>query len=585
MSKPVYENSLEAANILWLVNNVVLRNANHMNYHRKRHANGIWFFCLSVLLMGLWGGTDAFAYGRLKVDSRPQGAKVMVEGSYLGRTPLNLELNPGRWQIELRKRGYIPLVQTVGVRPGRSREILLELQPIEKTGFLDIVSTPSPAKIFLNGVSYQQTPRRIALKPGDYRLRLEKENHMTFKDQIRISPNRTLQLHTKLEPQMVYNTVTIASNPSGARVFISDRYYDVTPTRIQLMRGGYHVKIEKDGFHSQTQDLRVGPRQANHLTVDLLPVHHFGVLKIETQPAGARVFIDGAFVAKAPVSTRLLAGRHEVKIRKKGFVTFQAFVAVQAGDHLVRRYDLESKAPPVPRKGTLRVTSYPEDAKVLVNDQKYGRTPLEIDLPPGSYRIVIRKRGFEPYREQVTIGSKQLYPLRIQMAPKQREIVRGTLKVRSNPNGKVFVDGHYIGQTPVKLPLEAGLHQVKIRRKGYRPYRADVTMTDGHLQRIVANLEPRQLTRPQISQVLVASRPERAKIFINQRFYGTTPLTIELPEGRYLCEVRHRDFVPFQQDIEVYDGKPVQINASLQWRGAVSPEYILKKFIEGVLTP
>lgn len=67
---------------------------------------------------------------RFIIRSRPAGAAVRVDGTGVGRTPLDRELNGGQHKLELVATGYDPLDRTVTVVSGVDETLDLELVPL-----------------------------------------------------------------------------------------------------------------------------------------------------------------------------------------------------------------------------------------------------------------------------------------------------------------------------------------------------------------------------------------------------------------------------------------------------------------------
>ena len=54
--------------------------------------------------------------------------------------------------------------------------------------------------------------------------------------------------------------------------------------------------------------------------------------------------------------------------------------------------------------GTLEVLSVPMGADILVNGESTGRrTPSKIDLPAGSYQVMLYLKGYAPFQRTVDI--------------------------------------------------------------------------------------------------------------------------------------------------------------------------------------
>ena len=110
-------------------------------------------------------------------------------------------------------------------------------------------------------------------------------------------------------------------------------------------------------------------------------------LSISSNPSRADVFIDGQRVGTTPFDqSQLPLGRHEVKVSKRFSLDYGDYqpsetktVEVSPGDQSVW-FDLLT--PP-----SLRVTSSPSGATVMVNEQRMGTTPSTLNLPPGEHAI------------------------------------------------------------------------------------------------------------------------------------------------------------------------------------------------------
>ncbi len=67
-----------------------------------------------------------------------------------------------------------------------------------------------------------------------------------------------------------------------------------------------------------------------------------GSLKISSDPEGAEIEIDGAYVGITPRNPTVQPGEHNVKLKKKGYAAWERKVAVEAGETLEIGAELES---------------------------------------------------------------------------------------------------------------------------------------------------------------------------------------------------------------------------------------------------
>ena len=65
---------------------------------------------------------------------------------------------------------------------------------------------------------------------------------------------------------------------------------------------------------------------------------------------------------------------------------------------------------------SLELNTSPTSARVYVNGAYYGRTPLSLDLPPGTYDLIIEKPGYDRWERHVRLedGAEESYRIRLQ---------------------------------------------------------------------------------------------------------------------------------------------------------------------------
>lgn len=84
------------------------------------------------------------ASARLRVEVRPAGAKVSVDGLRTGTTPVSLALPSGQHDLRVELDGYEALVQTVNLAAGTERIVAGELARLPSV--VAPTSTPPPAQ-------------------------------------------------------------------------------------------------------------------------------------------------------------------------------------------------------------------------------------------------------------------------------------------------------------------------------------------------------------------------------------------------------------------------------------------------------
>jgi PEGA domain len=112
--------------------------------------------------------------GELAVQSRPQGARVVVDGQERGVTPLTLRLNSGAHVLEVQVGKSEPRVIPLTIQAGVQTSQYIELQGVTATGTLEIRSEPNGARVTIDGQPRGTTPATVRdLAAGQHTVVLE----------------------------------------------------------------------------------------------------------------------------------------------------------------------------------------------------------------------------------------------------------------------------------------------------------------------------------------------------------------------------------------------------------------------------
>jgi hypothetical protein len=178
-----------------------------------------------------------------------------------------------------------------------------------------------------------------------------------------------------------------------------------------------------------------------------------GTASIDSEPRGAQVLIDGAPAGSTPVTVELAVGRHAVELRR-GDATRTEQVVVARGRESTVRIDW------VPRRyGGLQVTSTPDGARVLIDGQERGVTPLTLsDVLVGAHTVIIDSPDGKVRRKVVIAEgltetlTESIYPGWVHVtAPMDVTVMEGTTAV--------VLDDHNRGL------LKSGTHDLLIENR------------------------------------------------------------------------------------------------------------------------
>ena len=143
--------------------------------------------------------------------------------------------------------------------------------------------------------------------------------------------------------------------------------------------------------------------------------------------------------------------------------------------------------PPAPAFGKVSIETRPAGVKVFVDGENRGAAPLTLSLKAGAHAITLLNGAAQrKFAVVVTAGSDA--SRYVEFAPSEPTPSSGTISVTADVAGKVAVDGHPRGSTPLTLTdIPAGQHTVTVSGESGRMERT-VTVDPGATASIVFSL-------------------------------------------------------------------------------------------------
>jgi PEGA domain len=272
-------------------------------------------------------------------------------------------------------------------------------------------------------------------------------------------------------PPPKLGTLSMQTNPPGVAVFVDGVAQGNTPARISLEAGPHTVELRGSGVPRVFNvPITAGAETSNYIEFKETPSS--GSLLVQSDPAGARVSVDGVDHGVAPVSVPDLApGDHEVVLQAAGGPPVTQRVLIQAG---VTSSVLApvSTATPGPVSGWLTVKS-PVAIEIRENGRLIGTTEADrIMMAAGKHdlELVNDTLGYRATR------SVQVPPGKV--APLTLEMPQGVISVNAAPWAEVWIDGRRAGETPMaNLPIAIGPHEIVFRHPQLGEKRQAVSVT------------------------------------------------------------------------------------------------------------
>jgi PEGA domain len=124
-----------------------------------------------------------------------------------------------------------------------------------------------------------------------------------------------------------------------------------------------------------------------------------GSIHIGSNVDGATVYVDGKEVGQAPYDgTGVATGRHQVRVSKDGYQTFETEVRVRGG----ARAELTATLELAP--SSLRIVSDVPGATVFLDRNYLGTTPVDVKtITAGEHQLTVSAEGYDMHAETVNV--------------------------------------------------------------------------------------------------------------------------------------------------------------------------------------
>ena len=196
------------------------------------------------------------AFGYINVSTTPeQGAKVFVNGEYLGLSPIKSDkLKSGSHTVMVMKDMFKMTEKSFVVNDGQTTNATLNMS----SNFVNVtINTDADSDIYVDE-EYKAKGRWTGrLSDGLHNFEARKQNHRTTKKSLDLvlGEKQTITLEA---PKPINGSLDVNSSPMSAEIYIDGKHYGQTPNYInEILIGTHELKLEKQGCTPITKTISI----------------------------------------------------------------------------------------------------------------------------------------------------------------------------------------------------------------------------------------------------------------------------------------------------------------------------------------
>ena len=345
------------------------------------------------------------AYGWVFVDGDEEvrGAKVYVNGRYIGTAPLKSDRLPsGKYTIRIDQKLYKSFEDKIIISDNET----LNYSPSLVADFANVtLSADDDSDVYINGQWRGKGGWKGKLSTGAYTFEARKKNHHSASITQTITAEHRYQSYTIPSPTPIMCTVIVNTKPASANVYIDDKYAGTTPFESKLFEGRYKISIRKEGFDDVNQYVSVEEHQTYRLSPALVPQPQSVVFYVT--PAKAEVMINGRIYntdEDGVVELILSNGSYEYAVLADDYHSEKG-----AFDVYDKKMEVRVKLRPTFGWLTVGETGALSGASVYVDGEFIGKAPVKkIRVSSGAHRVRIVKKYYKDYEGKAVVNDGEI---------------------------------------------------------------------------------------------------------------------------------------------------------------------------------
>ncbi|XOV81556.1 MAG: PEGA domain-containing protein [bacterium] len=266
--------------------------------------------------------------GFLTLQITPDDATIEIDGQPIPVAP-RLELAAGTHEITVSHPRYISRTMTVVIEGKQIEQTeAVELEP--NWADVAVTSEPPGAGIWIdNNPTGLTTPATIEALAGEREVSVRLEGYKTHRERIFAQAGLPLTL-APVTLEQADATVTVTSQPRGAGVTVNGRFMGQTPLELDLKSAQQHnLQVILNGYATFNRTLRLNRGDVRAVHADL--VRQTGDIVVRSQPAGARLFINGEPAGAADQVLSLPIEPHNLSITLDGYAGYSTEITPKNG--------------------------------------------------------------------------------------------------------------------------------------------------------------------------------------------------------------------------------------------------------------
>ena len=449
------------------------------------------------------------------------------------------------------------------------------IQEATSTQWLIINSNPSGADVYINDQPVSKTPFQGEYPLGKYTWRLQMELYKNEAGVVDLTIQDKAIVQVNLKPN--FGNLIVLTEPEFDASVSLDGYPQNkrTPALLEFIPvGDDEIRVTHPRYETTTKKVVVRPGVTDTVYIKMNAI--YGTVNINTDPS-ADILINGQLKGHGKYTENLMPGFYtfEAKLDKHTSATERR--TISSGQ------TIDLSLSPNPRLGGLKVVTTPPLAKLKINGEDKGTTPITLqNMLIGEYEVEMTVEGLGSLKKTVTISEGNITAIQEDIAAaggaqKVNDAYTNfanqnfggtvtdpnsgmsTVEVTTKPTADIFMNGQKLATGTWKGTLKPGIYDFEARADNFKP------ATDRRILVAGSTIKVDLVLAQAEGSLQVTTNPDKASVFVNGIVRGTSPALITgLPIGTHKLELVKDGYSTITRNVTITANQTVTINETMQ---------------------
>ena len=371
---------------------------------------------------------------------------------------------------------------------------------------------------------------------------------------LALEGNKEYRLNAELSVQQ---SIIINGGVAGAEIYLDGEYKGLTNSAAELTMEGITMGSHKvrvvHGSAVKESDIEVTTTSI-HFRVEVNTAQSQPQWVIMTiSPAQALVTIgDRVYTpdAQGNIADMFANGTHYFTITANDYHTYSDSFVVQG-----KKLTLPITLKPAYGWFSIPNTGLLSGATIVVDGKNIGTAPItNYKLASGSHTLRVVKDMYKPFEQSITIADNTPLTLTPTLLPNYANVT-----LDAGVDCTIYANDRLLGQSPWSGKLTAGSYIFEARKDGHESGTTTQSITSEPQSQRYTIPAP----KPIFGSITVTSSPMMARVLVDGKEIGTTPLTENVLIGKHKLSIALDGYDTIEKDILITKNCNEEINVTL----------------------